>query len=562
MSVRANNPQRTKTRAGLPSSSTRDVVPPRGGRRSLGIQARLFLWQAGVVTLLTLVLAVALTLVLERSTREEFGERALAISRIIASMPEVVNAITSSGAPSKIINPLANRIRARVGADFIVVGDKNGIRLSHPQPEKIGRSMMEGTEPPSDTLEPLAGHEIISVALGGLGFSVRGKVPIRDATGRVIGLVSTGYLLPTVQSTAARVSRTLWPWFGLVLGLALFSSIVISRRFKRELLELEPDEIAALVLQHRAVLGALQEGVIVLDASGQILILNPRAAEMMHLEPHAVLPVPIREVWPELALSGLLEGNANAINQALSIVGTPALVRVLRTSDDRRVVTFRDRAEVTRIAEELTQTREYAELLRAQTHEFMNRLHTIAGLIQLERPLEALMLIQRESAQNDAVREAISEIDVPKLAALIIGKHERARELGLRFSLQPSSSITGLWDALATDVLVPVIGNLLENAFEAVLKSPNPTVTLMLGEDPDGVQIEVSDNGTGVPEGISERIFERGFSTHGNARGLGLSLVRQRVESHGGTVAHLKRAGLTVFQVNLPVSAVLGEPSP
>lgn len=557
MSIRIDETTgRSKTRAGSPAS-TRDVVPQRGGRRLLGIQARLFLWQAGVVTLLTLALAVTLTFVLERSTREEFGERALAISRIVAAMPQVVDAITGSKSPSSIINPLANRIRARVGADFIVVGDVHGIRLSHPQPEKIGHSMMEGSEPASDTLEPLAGREIVTLALGGLGLSVRGKVPIRDANGRVIGLVSTGYLLPTVQSTAGRVSRTLWPWFASALGLALFSSILISRRFKRELLELEPDEIAALVLQHRAVLSALQEGVIVLDARGKILILNPRAAEMLDLDAQAALPAPIREVWPELALSGLLEADTDAINQALVMADTPVLARVLRASEDRRVVTFRDRAEVTRIAEELTQTREYAELLRAQTHEFMNRLHTIAGLIQLERPFEALALIQRESAQNDAVREAISEIEVPKLAALVIGKYERARELGIRFSLEPGSSITGLWDALATDVLVPVVGNLLENAFEAALERPGTAVALMLGEDPDGLQIEVRDDGPGVPSSARARIFERGFSTRGAARGLGLSLVRQRVESHGGTLAHLERGGLTVFLVSLPASAVL-----
>ena len=564
MSVRVGDDvaPRSKARARLSPGtrdvvmgSTRDVVPPRGKGHSLGIQARLFLWQAGVVTLLTLVLAVTLTLVLERSTREEFGERALAISRIVATMPEVVDAITTSGVPSSIINPLANRIRARVGADFIVVGDAHGIRLSHPQPEKIGRSMMEGSEPASDTLLPLAGREIITVALGGLGLSVRGKVPIRDATGRVIGLVSTGYLLPTVQTTAARVSRTLWPWFASALGLALLSSILISRRFKRELLELEPDEIAALVLQHRAVLSALQEGVIVLDAGGKILILNPRAAEMLRLEPQAALPAPIREIWPELWLSGLLEGDSDAINQALSALGTPVLVRVLRASEDRRVVTFRDRAEVTRIAEELTQTRDYADLLRAQTHEFMNRLHTIAGLIQLERPLDALALIQRESAQKDAVREAITDIEVPKLAALVIGKLERARELGIQFSLEAGSGLSSAWDALATDVLVPVVGNLLENAFEAALERPGSAVSLILGEDPDGAQIEVCDGGCGVPPAVRERIFERGFSTRGSSRGLGLFLVRQRVESRGGTVAHLERDGLTVFQVSLPVSA-------
>ncbi len=535
--------------------SVLEVVSKRLGRGKLGIQVRLFLLQAVVVLVLTLALAIVQGVVLERSIQRDYGERALGISRLVATMPDLVDAIEHSNHPSASINPLANRIRGLVGADFIVVGDVHGIRLSHPNPAKLGHSMYDSAEPRADTDQPLAGVEIISIAKGGLGVSIRGKVPIFNAQKHVIGLVSTGYLLPGIQQIAARVSSSIYPWFGLALGLALLSSIIIARRFKLEMLNLEPEQISALVLEHRAVLSALQEGVLVLDAAGKVLLANPRAAQMLDLQESE--HVSISSLWAELFESGLLANSSQAQNQALRLNGLPVLVNVLEAADGRRVVTFRDRAEITQIAEELTQTRQYSDLLRAQTHEFMNRLHTISGLIQLERKDDALNLIHLESERARVMRDLISEIQVPHLAALIIGKVERARELGVHFGLEPGANLGSEWTALAADVLVPVIGNLIENAFESVLEtSKNPSVTLAIGTDPEGLQLEVIDNGAGVPESSRQHIFEPGFSSHGATRGLGLAMVKQHVNALGGSVTCFERASKTVFQVSLPHSSL------
>ncbi len=538
------------------NGSVLELVSTRLQRGKLGIQVRLFLLQGAVVLLLTLALAIVQTVVLERSIQRDYGERALGISRMVATMPAILAAIEHSRQPSVEINALANRVRGMVGADFIVIGDVHGIRLSHPNPAKIGFSMYDSTEPRADTDEPLAGHEIISVAKGGLGISIRGKVPIFNAQKVVIGLVSTGYLLPGIQQIAARVSGSIYPWFGLALALALLSSIIIARRFKREMLNLEPEQISALVLEHRAVLSALQEGVLVIDASGAVLLANSQAAQMFGLQ-EPIQTISISSLWAELFDSGLLANSSQAQNQALRLNGLPVLVNVLEAADGRRVVTFRDRAEITQIAEELTQTRQYSDLLRAQTHEFMNRLHTISGLIQLERKDDALNLIHLESERARVMRDLISEIQVPHLAALIVGKVERARELGVQFGLEPGANLGSEWTALAADVLVPVLGNLIENAFESVLEtSKNPTVTLAIGTDPEGLQLEVIDNGAGVPETWRQRIFEPGFSSHGATRGLGLALVQQRIHALGGSVLCFERASKTVFQVSLPYSSL------
>lgn len=524
-----------------------DFVPRPKPRPRLGIQLRLFLLQVSLFAFLMVILAGTQVYVLHQSVRKDYGERALLISRTVARIPTLVAAFNDPE-PSRTINPLANSIREQVGADYIVVGNRQGIRLAHPLPDRLGKPMVGG-----DNDEPLAGREIISLATGSLGTAIRGKVPVFDDSGGVVGVVSTGYLLPTLQSTAARVSLTLLPWFGLGLLFALISSIWLSRRIKREMWNLEPEQIAALVLQHRSVLSALQEGVLVVDGDGKVQLANPRATQMLGISNNSATPLAIQDIWPDLYQSGLL-GLDYVENELLRIRTLPVLVGVFRMSNGQHVVTFRDRAEIMQMAEELTQTKRYADLLRAQTHEFMNRLHTIAGLIQLGKPNDALGVIRSEVLQTGTVQNLISSIEVPRLAALIIGKYERAKELGIRFELEAGSSLQSGWEKVS-EALELMVGNLVENAFEAVLEQPRGNtsqVVVMIGEDPEGLQIEVRDSGRGIPEQLRSRVFERGVSSKGEGRGLGLSLVKQQTEGLGGILQHFKRGELTVFQVSLP----------
>ncbi|MDA8410094.1 MAG: ATP-binding protein, partial [Treponema sp.] len=294
-----------------------------------------------------------------------------------------------------------------------------------------------------------------------------------------------------------------------------------------------------------------------LGADGVLQSANPRAKDLLAEKDFS--PGPVEALWPELAASGLLENGEPVRNAPLNSGNHPLLTDVFKANDGRRVVIFRDREDVTRLAEELTQTKNYAELLRAQTHEFMNKLHTIGGLIQLGKGEEALDLIQHARRQDAALQGIISDIEVPKLAALVIGKSARAGELGIGFALEPGSSLSSRWAPLADDILILAVGNLVENAFEAVARSREKKVQLMLGEDPEGLQIEVSDSGPGVDPALALRIFEAGVSSRGERRGLGLSLVSERVSAAGGRLAHFRRDERTVFQISLPVEALREE---
>ena len=517
------------------------------------MQWRLFLLQATVVGLLTLLLGLALTVRLRNYTESEFGQRALMESRTVAALPLIARAL-ERGRLDPAVNTLANAIRRRVNADFIVVADRGGIRWSHPLADHVGRPLtgVNNNEPPHEDDAPMHGREQISVSAGSLGTSIRAKVPVFGQGGQVLGLVSTGYLLPTVQSSAARVTLALWPWFGVGLFGALLCSMWVSRKIKCELLQLEPVQIASLVQQHRAVLDALQEGVLVIAPEGTISAANPLAARLLGLS-RSGGPLPVARLWPELAASDVW-GKAGRTDVLLPLNHTPVMVSSMPCGPGR-VVTFRDRAEFTRIAEELTHSRQLTDLLRAQSHEFMNRLHTIAGLIHLGRGAEALHLISDQAENTSNVQELLLNVEVPAVAALIIGKFARAHEKRVQLIFEPGSRLSAAWEALAGDVLVPVLGNLLENAFEAAQEHQPlgaAQVRLSVGEDPQGLEIEVRDNGAGVPEGVLTRPAQGRFSTHGPGRGYGLPLVRRTVGVLGGTLHHLRRGDQTIFRVNLP----------
>jgi two-component system, CitB family, sensor kinase len=512
-------------------------------KRTWGIQQRFFLLQVVLFALLTLILAAVQITTLRTSLERDYGIRALNVSRSVALMPSIIEAMDDVH-PEKVINPLVNRLRERVNADFIVVGNLAEVRYSHPLPERIGQKMVGG-----DNREPFAGREIVSVAVGSLGRSIRGKVPLFDANQKVIGVVSTGFLLPTIQSTFLMVLQNLAPWYGVTLVLALISSSLIARRLKREMFNLEPEQIAALVRQHQATLSAMQEGVLVLDPGGRIQVQNIRAEQMLG----ACLGLELPAVWQEFASQKL----AVMHNQAYRFGNQHLMVTTLEMGEGWWVVTFRDRAEVLEIAQQLTQTRQYVDLLRAQTHEFQNRLHTISGLIQLGQSDVALGIIRHASERTQNINELLDQLEVPQVAALIVGKYERAQELGLQFRLEPGSSLPKDWAQLGGESLVLIVGNLLENAFDAALESNQKRVELMLGTDPEGLQIEVRDSGTGVPDWLEARVFERAVSTKGSGRGYGLSLVRQHVLALGGSLKYFRSEQQTVFQVSFGIEILL-----
>ncbi len=222
--------------------------------------------------------------------------------------------------------------------------------------------------------------------------------------------------------------------------------------------------------------------------------------------------------------------------------GRPARVRG-SVSAGYRVIVFQDQAEVRRLAESLTQSRRHLDLLRAQAHEFQNFLHLLGGLLELGRVEEALRLLRREGEAEARLEAVLARVELPLLAALLLGKWRRAQELGVEMDLE--GQLPAQYAPLG-DLLASVLGQLLENALEAAAQNPGGQVRLRFRAGEEGLSVEVWDNGPG-PQG--EALFQPEASSRGAGRGYGLALARTLVQAAGGRLGYRRQEGWTVFWV-------------
>ena len=483
---------------------------------------------------------------------DQYEQRALGVARSVAATPDIAATVARQDHGGSV-QARAEAVRRATGVAFVVVTDDRGIRFSHPNPERIGERV--STDPAA-----LTGRTVLAVETGTLGRSARAKVPLRDAGGRIVGQVSVGILETTVRGELGRLLPLLALYMGIALVIGGGASLMLARRLKRQTFGLELDEIAGLLQEREAMLHGIREGVIAIDAGGRVHLVNDEARRLVDIGDDAV-GRPVEEVVEAGGLADLLAGRSTGSDR-LIVRGERILVasRMEVARDGRRlgaIVTLRDRTELEVLLRELDSVRGLAGALRAQAHEFSNRLHALGGLLALGRVEAAQDFIAETSGADVELRGALAEqIGDELLAALLLAKAVVARERGVELRLVPDSRL----DAPLRDAreALTVVGNLVDNAVDATVAGGGDHVDVELRVDGSDLVVVVRDTGPGVPAGARDAVFEAGWSTKPGAhRGVGLSLVRQLVERRGGAVAIADAHGPdggAVFTARLPES--------
>ena len=510
-----------------------------------------------IIALVLAVAGIAFARQVQTTIEEQYGLRSLAVAESVAAMPIVRENVADSDSPS-LLQPVAEAVRTATDVSFVVIADVDGVRRTHPSPERIG--LVVSTDP-SETLSGVSG---IYTQTGTLGRSVRGKAPIFDEQGEVVGLVSVGVLSVTVAEAFRERTPAVLLGSAIAMALGALGAWFLAWRIRRQTLGLEPADIAALLERREAMLLGIREGVVGLDAGGQVNLVNPEASHLLGITQDN-LGDRLVDAVPSVALERLLAEAVEYHDVELTISERALVANVMPVSVRGQhigtVVTLRDRTDFESLVGELESVRVLVEALRAQAHEFSNTLHTISGLIELDRAAEVIELISVQTDTHERVTAAYeSTLPDPLLVGLLIAKSAIAAERGIRFTVE----VTGLDDAtlLGSRELITVIGNLVDNAFDSVAgpRDGDAHVQLTMTRDADTLDLTVWDNGAGVSPEVRPLMFNEGFTTKGaeSHAGIGLSLVNDAVTTLGGSI-QLENGDGAVFRVRVPHAFVEAE---
>ncbi|TFD83075.1 sensor histidine kinase [Cryobacterium psychrotolerans] len=554
---------------------------PSQARPRLSLTRQLLVFQ---LTLLAIVL-VAVTAISLEQTRNIFDSgqqrRMLTVAEYTAANPLLRSLLASDSAPRKLASPVES-LRTTTGVDELIVTDAAGLVLASPaDPRMLGTTVQLNVD--------RKGYDGAWAGVAQLGTvdHVVGRVPVLSNSGELIGTVVAGRRFPTLAGLFSVAAPNLLTYLGVAGILGAAGSWWLAARVKRQTLGLEPEQIGRLVEHREAMLHGIHEGVIAVDADGIITLANDSARSLLGLPDDAVgRPVDGVGLGGEaeraLRSHGANDRDTPLVNRGVLLVLNQTTIHPPRSKPEV-VTTLRDRTELVTLQHDLGSSRQATETLRAQTHEFANRLHTISMLMQLgdtDAAVDYIDAVSRDRSELDST--VLTRINEPAVAALLIAKTSLARERGADLTLTADSALPRVDEAMSVD-LVTVIGNLVDNALDAVTGAATRHVSVDVrvvgpgaagpdaaGADAAGalVRVVVRDTGPGVDSALIDRVFEAGVTSKSTSsgaadHGFGLAIVHLVATRRGGRVGYRNDGG-AVFEAVLPTvaraSGAPGEP--
>lgn len=389
---------------------------------------------------------------------------------------------------------------------------------------------------------------------------------VKNDRGDVIGYIVTGYSDEIVNNST--IDSVLFLLLMTVLGLVvgIWGAIYLAKRIKSVLFGYEPEEIARMLRERDILLNSVREGIVNVNSNGRITLVNSEASVLLQQagikNVSEIMGMNASDVLKRLSINDIIKDGKTLVDASVKIGNTIfILTAVPLLLEDKNIIgavlTFRKKSVVEEMANQLTGFKNYATALRAQTHEFMNKMHVIMGLIDM-KAYDELKNFTQEIAYNrqSEVSYVVTRLKDITLSGFILGKISRSRELDIDFSLTEESELHSELDVPSVHDIVLIAGNIIENAFDALKNFDGERIVNLSILDFDReIVIVVEDSGPGMDESIRKHIFQRGFSSKcESGHGFGLYLVKHSIDSLNGSISVESAPGEgTIFTVRLPI---------
>ena len=511
-----------------------------------GIQKMFFRTQLILIISLALILGIAGTLINIHFETEKRDQNLQNVAEAIAQSP-MLSGKGLSNDDQVVFSEYLDTLKDTLDdIDVISVVNKDGIRMYHSNHTLMG-TKYDGNMPDFESNPDYYAVD----ETGPSGSQRRAYAAVYDRDGEYIGVVMAIMLTKNIKAETVQMLFI----FLLITVVAILIELIIagelSGKVKKSLMGYEPDVFTAMYKMRDNILETLAEGIIAFDTNGVIQFANESAIRMLCENPRRDLVGQNVDVIGDEILSRHIKsgGKERNINLAKADI---ILDHVPIKEDGSTVGTIailHNHAEYTKLMEELSGTRYLVDSMRANNHDFTNKLHVILGLIQMGMYEDASSYIQNITmVQRENISKVMNAVSEPAVAALLIGKIARASELNVNFVLREGCYYSASDMNLPSEMLITVIGNLLDNAFDAMNESTDykKHKELMFGiySKPGAVLITVDDTGSGIKSRDMEHIFENGFSTKGEGRGTGLHQVKSMVENFGGKITVESQEGI------------------
>ena len=520
------------------------------------IQKMSFRFQIILIVTLALFLGFAGSFINVQFETERRDQNLQNVAETIAKSPLVVEAeysnIDSYPLLKEYLDSLCDTLK---DIDVISVVTKESTRLYHSNEELIG-TVYDGTIP--DFKEKSKDY-YTTTDNGPSGTQRRAYAAIYDEEGNYAGFVIAIMLMKNIKNETIQIILTFILITIIAILIELFISAELSDKIKKSLLGYEPDVFTSMFRMRDNILESLDEGIVAVDKVGKVQFINKSAVEMLTTDgkEDSFIGKYVSNLSNTIpALNPLC---ASETSRSVSSAYDNILIDTIPIKENDSVTgtvgILHDRKEYTKLMEDLTGTRYLVDSMRANNHDFTNKLHVILGLIQMEMYDEATSYIQNITmVQRETISKVMNCINEPAIAALLIGKIARASELNIKFVLREGCYYSSADISLPSEVLVTVIGNLIENAFESMNDmNYDGQKELLFGmySKPGALLITADDTGSGISDSNIGRIFENGFSTKGSGRGTGLYQVKNLIEAAGGKINVESQEGIgTSFTVS------------